>query len=511
MISLGSLLPSPHSPLSSPRIPRSMKNTVLRATLCVALTGGFLADSAAATAADGKLAIRAGKIITMDGPVIEDGVIVIEDGRIAAVGADVEVPWDVPVLDASDLVAFPGFVEAHTSSGMDRPNENIDVAPFLSIRDSLDPVNAYFENAKRWGITAMNVQHGSQCVIGAQGRVVKPHGLTVEEMTVDPVSGVKISASPKSGKSRATQAQVLRATFTELRRELEELVQEKKDGRDEARREALYQGRELEGEEAKGREMEGKAWTVPGLELVPRGEIDEKLEPLLWLVEGDLDAWFYCRQPSDVALAVEIATDNGFLHRTNFVVSTRCWKAADELAATGRPVVLIGPLVVTERDYLTGEETEVFVPKIFADAGIDFALSSMNSTTESLWYQAALAIGHGLEREKALAAVTTQPAEILGLADRIGSIKPGADGDVVLFSGDPLSITSFVEHMILDGEHVYDRSEDTRAQYLLDGTEPPGPTAAAAEDAVEPEDNASDDVDEGESEDDDDDEEDDED
>ena len=489
-----------------------MKNTILRATLPFALAGTFLAGPATASATDGKVAIRAGKIITMNGPDIENGVIVIDGGRITAVGADVEVPWDVPVIDASDMVAFPGFVEAHTNRGMDRPNENLDVAPFLSIRDSLDPVNAYFEDSKRWGVTAMNVQHGSNCVIGARGRVVKPHGLTVEEMTIDPVSGVKISASPKSGKSRATQAQVLRSTFSELKRELEQLVQDKKDGKDQARREALYQGRELEGEDAKGRAMEGKAWKVDGLELVPRAEIDEKKEPLLWLVEGKLDAWLYCSSPTDVALAIEIATDNGFLHRTTFVVSNSCWKAADELAATGRPVVLSGSLVATQRDYLTGEEKETFVPKVFADKGIEFALSSMNSTTESLWYQAALAIGHGLSREDALAAVTTTPAKMLGLSDRVGTIKPGADGSVVLYSGDPLSITSFVEHTVLDGEHIYDRSKDTRAQYLLDGTQPPGPTAAAAEEVQESEDHSSDDVDGGDDEsDDDDDEEDDED
>ena len=507
---LSSLVPfTRRSSRRSNEAPRSMKNKVLRATLCVALTGALVADTSAA-AADGKIAIRAGKIITMNGPDIDGGVIVIEGGRITAVGADVEVPWDVPVIDATDLVAFPGFVEAHTNRGMDRSNENIDIAPFLSIRDSLDPVNAYFEDSKRWGVTAMNVQHGWNCVIGAQGRVVKPHGLTVEEMTIKPAAGVKVSVSPKNGKSRATQAQILRGAFAELRSYLEELVADKKAGRDTARREALFQGRELEGEAAKGRAMQGKAWTVAELELVPRGEIDEKKEPLLALVEGKLDAWVYCSAPMDVAQAVAVATDNGFLDRTVFVVTNSCWKAADELAATGRPVVLTGSLMHTERDYLTGEETETFVPKVFADKGIPFALSSLNSTTESLWYQAALSVGHGLTRADALAAVTTAPASMLGLGDRVGSIQPGADGSVVLFSGDPLSVTSFVEHVVLDGEHIYDRSKDTRAQYLLDGTDPPGPTAAADEEVKDSGDHASDDEDE-EGEDDDEDDEDDED
>ena len=443
---------------------------------------GMLAACALATAAsaapsaqaDGKLAIRAGRIVTLAGPDIENGVVVIEAGRITAIGADVEVPWDVPVVDGSDLVAFPGFVEAFSSSGMDRANENVDVAPFLSIRDSLDPVNLYFENALRWGITTINVQHGDQCVIGARGMVVKPHGMTVEEMLVEPDSGLTICVSPKRGKSSATQAQVLRDTFSGLRLYLEELVAAAREGKDTARREALFQGRDLEGENAKGRAMEGSAWTVAGLEIVPRGEIDEKQAPLLQLVEGKLDAFVLCGAPRDVARGVEIARENGFLEHTVFVVDNSCWKAAAELAAAGRPVVLTGSLVHSERDFMTGEEVETFVPAVFEEHGVRYALSSLSATTESLWYQAALAVGEGLAREKALAAVTTVPADALGLSGRVGTLEVGKDGNVVLFSGDPLSITTWVQHVVLEGKHVYDRSTDQRLRQLLEGTQPPG-------------------------------------
>ena len=126
--------------------------------------------------ADGKLAVKAGRIITQAGDEIENGVIVIQGGRIAAIGAEgeVQIPWDAPVIDGSELVAFPGFVEAHSSRGMDRPNENVEVAPYLSIEDSIDPVNFYFQDSLRWGVTTINVQHGHNCAIGARGMVVKP-------------------------------------------------------------------------------------------------------------------------------------------------------------------------------------------------------------------------------------------------------------------------------------------------------------------------------------------------
>ncbi len=441
--------------------------------------------SASAQAGE-KYAIRAGTVHTLAGDAIPNGVIVIEGGRITAVGAadSVKIPWDAEVLDVPHLEAYPGFVEAHTSSGMDRPNESVQVAPFLDVRDSIDPVAFYFEDCLRSGITTVNVQHGSACVIGAVGMVVKPYGMTVEEMLVRPRSGLKISTSPGRGRSRATQAQTLRAAFTGLRTHLEELVQEKRDGKDYARREALYQGRDLTGEGGKGRAMSSKGWTVEGLELVPRGEVDEKQETLLDLVEGRVPAWIYCAAPMDVRLALEIATDNGFLDRTTLVLDDSCWKAADLIAEAGVSVVLDATLVRTETDPKTEEEEEVFIPGVFKEKGIPFALSSRNSTSESLWFQAAMCMAHGFTRAEALAAITTTPASMLGLTGEVGSLSVGASGNVLLTSGDPLSVTSFVEYVVIDGNLVYDRSKDVRTQYLLEGVVPEGTESKGEEPEV---------------------------
>ena len=449
----------------------------MRTPALLLLAGALIAPEAAAQ----KLAIKAGRVITRAGADIENGVIVIDGGRITAVGAEAEIPWDATVIDAPDMTAFPGFVDAYTFAGMDRANENIDVAPFLSVRDSIDPVNFFFENSLRWGVTTINVQQGSQCVIGGQGLVVRPHGMTVEAMTVKTGAGLVLSANPKRGKSRATQAQALRTAFDDLRRHLEQLVRDKRDGNDRARREALFQGRDPEELDKDGVAMQGSAWTVEDLDLVPRAEVDEKLAPLLDLVEGKLPAFFYCSSALDVHRALEIARDNGFLARTTLVLGPACYKAADVVAEAGVPAVLIGPLIYTERDPITGEETDTFVPGEFADMGVRFALSATSASALSLGNHAALSIGHGLTREQALDAVTTTPAEILGLGDRIGTIEAGRDGNVVLFSGDPLSITSFVEYVVLEGAQVYDRSQDVRMKHILEGIAPAGTAAAGAE------------------------------
>jgi imidazolonepropionase-like amidohydrolase len=455
-----------------------------------------LALAPAAHAGD-KIAIKVGRIITQAGPDVLNGLIVIEGGKIRYVGADSkdmkgdkptfqEAPWDAEVLDHPELTAFPGFVEAHSSRGMDRPNENIEVAPFLDVRDSIDPISFYFEDSLRAGISTINIQQGAGCVIGGQGMVVKPFGLTIEQMLVKTSSGVKVCAAPRPGRSRVTQAQSLRRAFTELRQYLEKLVQDKKDGKDYARREALYQGRDLEKEEnKKGRAMEGSAtWKVAGLETIPRGEIDEKQEPLLRIVEGKLPVFLYCDAAADVHVALEVARTNGFLANTTLVLDGDSWKAADLIAEAGVPVILPPNLLFVERDPVTGKEIETFVPSVFKKKNVRFALQSLNTTTQSLWYQAALCVGYGIDRQTALDAVTKTSADILKLGKRVGSLEPGKDGNVLLLSGDPLSVTTTVNYVVLDGSLVYDRSKDVRVKHLIEGIEPANTAPSGGESAA---------------------------
>ena len=451
-----------------------MKSSLSQPLLALGATL-LLASSAAAAPQVDKTAVKAGTVITLTGEAIPDGVIVIEGGRVTAVGAasEVQIPWDATVIDQPGMVAFPGFVEAHAARGIDRPNETLDVAPFLDVKDSIDPVNFYFEEALRQGILTINVQQGNDTVVAGQGMVVKPFGMTVEQMMVKPRSGVKISAAPKRGKTRATQAQALRGAFDDLRMYLEEMVQRKKDGDDFDRREALYQGRELEGEAAKGKPLACSGWTIEGFERVPRGEVDEKREPLLRIVEGKLPVIMWCATPMDVHAALRVAEANGFTATMTLALAPACWKAAPKIKESGCHVILAG-LEYDEVDPITGESVETFVPKVFHDAGIPFALMSTGDSNRSLWYQAARCVANGIPRADALAAVTTTPAKILGLTDRVGKLAKGTDGHVVLLSGDPLDITSVVEHVILDGAHVYDRSKDVRVKQLFDGTRPPG-------------------------------------
>ena len=437
-------------------------------------------------ASGGKIVIKAGRVITQAGADIQNGVIVIENGRISAVGPDTKAPWDADVLEHPELVAFPGYVEAHSNRGMDRPNENIEVAPFLDVRDSIDPISFYFEDSLRAGVTTINIQQGNSCVIGGQGMIVKPFGITIEQMAVRTQSGIKVAAGLRPGASRATQAQALRRAFGDLRRYLEKLVQDTRDGKDSARREALFQGKDMDKDEnKKGRAMEGSAtWKVKDLEIVPRGEIDDKQEPLLRMIEGKLPVFLYCDSATSVGLALEVIRENGLAATTTLVLEGDSWKAADQIAAANLPVILSPNLVYTEREPVTGKEIQTFVPGVFDKKNVRFALQSLTPSAQSLWFQAATCVAWGLERKKALDAVTRTPAEILKLGKRVGSLEAGKDGNELLLSGDPLADKTSVQYVVLEGNLVYDRSKDVRVKHLLEGVEQnnAAPTGAQATD-----------------------------
>jgi imidazolonepropionase-like amidohydrolase len=414
---------------------------------------------APALAAADSIAIKAGRVIPVVGEELKNVTIVIENGVIKAIGADVTVPVETLVIDAGDKVVFPALVEAQTQGGLDQPNETVNVTPFVNVYDALDPVSFYFEDAQREGIATLLVIPGNFCVIGGMGRIVRPQGLTVEDMTVDPIGGLKLATTPKLGMNRMTHMAEMRKAFLEMDRAMEDLAEKKyadkkkeESGKDEVHYDPAVARKE-------------------GRALITDADIDDRFRNLYFLTQGRLPAYIYCGEPQDVQPAIQLAKDRGFLARTTFVLGASCWKAKDELKAAGRPVILSPELVHKEVDPITLEEKETFVPGVFASAQIPFALLRTNEVDmgrSHLWYQAAFAVKQGLDRATALKAITLVPAQILGLGEKLGSIEVGKTGNLVVLTGDPLSVTTWVDEMILEGRVVYERAKDKRLKKLTD-------------------------------------------
>ncbi len=195
--------------------PSSSLRTTFLAVLCLPLATPDLA-------AQDLVAIRAGKAWTVSGGVIENAVILVRDGRIEAVGADLEVPWNAKVIDARDKVVLPTWILAHSAGGLGGGNnERMQNVPFLTVADGLDPSALSIEEGRRNGVGVANVMPGNNTLVAGRGLIARYTGRTVEEMTLRERSGLKLSLA-------AGQGNVI-AQIREMRRVLDDAAALKKD------------------------------------------------------------------------------------------------------------------------------------------------------------------------------------------------------------------------------------------------------------------------------------------
>lgn len=371
---------------------------------------------------DTAVAIQGVRVIPITGPELENATVVIRGGKIQAFGKDVEIPWDARVIDGARKVVMPGFIEAHTSRGTDRPNERLSSVPFISTFDSINPVEPYFEDSLRQGITTLCVMPGNDTMIGGQGCVVHPGATTTEAMMVVKNVALKISLKPRPGVSRM-------AHLAALRRELADAFQEFKE---------------------------------------KKGDSDPRREPMGLLFKGLLPAFVYCPTASDVHRAIELADTYKF--KATLILSRDGWKASGEIVKKGCDIILDPELEYWETDEERHDEIRRFGAEAPAKAGIRFALQTDGLPYGSgyLWCQAATMVKNGLSRGEALRSVTQSPAEILGLGKRIGSIEKGKDANLILLTGDPLDSQTWVDMVLIEGRIVYERSKDEKLKRVLE-------------------------------------------
>ncbi|TVQ61669.1 MAG: hypothetical protein EA378_07950 [Phycisphaerales bacterium] len=422
---------------------------------CVA-TAAFCASTANAAPPPERVAFTGGTILPIVGDRIENGTVLVERGVIVAIGGEVEIPYDAFEVDCTGLVIMPGMIHPHSSDGLDVANEALPVAPFLDVGDALDPSALFFENALREGITSVHVIQANNTVIGGVSRVVHPIGLSVSEMTARADVALKLSTSPRRGSDRMVQMAQLREAFLALDDAIAKLA------------EAKYEEKLKEDEKpmdvgpAEARER--------GMALLEDRDYDELHLNLVRLRRGELGAWIYAGAAMDVAPALRVARDQGFHEQTVLVIDGDAHLAAREIADAGVRVVLPSQLFHRERDPISGELIETFVPTVFHEAGVTFALQPNPSDSFAerfLNYQAALLVRHGVPRQVALESITINPATMMGMGDRVGSLEVGKDANILVLSGDPLDFNTRVESVYIDGALAYERESDTRLQELL--------------------------------------------
>ena len=387
----------------------------------------------------GTLAIVGGRVVTITGDEIETGTVLVRDGKIAEVGASVRVASGTEVVDASGSWVLPGFIEAHGHVGTSEEAEGWacqdtneltePVTAQVRAFDAINPADLGFRDAIGGGVLAVNVNPGSGNPIGGQTVALKCWGRTVDEMALRQPSGMKsaLGENPKRvyGEQKKTPSTRL-GTAAVIRGALVDA--------------ANYQAR-LDAEQAK-----------PEAERKPVDR-DLKLEALGLVLRREIPWRQHCHRADDIATAMRIAEEFGY----DLVIDhgTEAHLLADIIAAKGIPVI-IGPLF-TSRSKVELRNRSLANPGRLARAGVTIAITTDHPVVpiHFLVHQASLAVKEGLDRDSALRALTINPARIIGVADRLGSIEAGKDADLAIWSGDPLDVVSRVQRAFMNGAEIY--------------------------------------------------------
>ena len=379
------------------------------------------------------LLIKNGYIKSMAGPDLPNGCVLIgDDGKILSVAEHIDAP-EATVIDAEGRLVTPGCVDAHCHIGLDNEacgweghdyNEMTDpVTPQMRAIDSINPMDEAFPNAIRGGVTTACTGPGSANVVGGTFTTIKLVGKRVDKMIVRDAVAMKCAfgenpkrcygqAGKKSPMTRMGTAAVLRELLFKTKR----YVEDKEAGK------------------------------TPGF--------DMKLEAMVPVIKGEMPLKAHAHRADDILTSIRIAKEFGL--KLTLDHCTDGALIADELAQEGYPA-FVGPSLGSKTKIELAHKS-FQTPKVLCEAGVKVSIIT-DAPVIPLQYLpmcAALAVKEGLSYEDGWKAITINPAESIGIGDRVGSLEPGKDGDVVIWTGDPMKVAGAESYMtIVDGKIVY--------------------------------------------------------
>jgi len=405
---------------------RSLSHALAAMLLLVALSSAALADTRAFVGA---------KIIPVDGDPIADGALLVVDGKIGAVGAReaVRIPDEAEVIELeTGTVIMPGIVDTHSHigevSGADRSGP---IQPEARALDSVNVRSSGIKRALAGGITSVNVMPGSGHLISGQTVYLKLRdGDAITDLAYrfdggEIAGGLKMANgtnpmrdAPFPG-TRAKSAALVRAAYIKAQEYAEKRASADEDSQP------------------------------------PR---DLGLEALGEVLNGKRMVHFHSHRHDDLMTAMRLQDEFGFrmvLHHTS-----EAWRVADEIAAADIPVSLI--LIDSPGGKLEARNLLAKSAPALEQAGAKVALHTDDWVTDSRYFlrMAGMAIRAGMSRQAALEALTIRAAEMLDMADRVGSLSPGKDADFVILSGDPFSVYTRVLETWVEGERRFDLDDE---------------------------------------------------
>lgn len=360
--------------------------------------------------------------------------ILLAGGKIAGIGTDLTAPADAEIFDADGLDVYPGFVDAHTHIGLDGYgigyegcdyNEMNDIwTPQLRAIDGINPRDPSLAIARKAGVTCVCTGPGSANVLGGTFLAMKTVGDRIDNMIVkDPVAmkcafgeNPKRCYRDKCDSTRMSTAAFLRGA----------LMQAKDYG---ARKQAAN----------------GDVTKMPAY--------NQKLEALLPVLAGEIPLKAHAHQANDIFTALRIAHEFGL--RITLEHVTEGHLIVDELAKEKDVPMAVGPSL-THASKFELQNKSWATPGVLAKAGCHVSIITDNSVVPQQYLPlcAGMAVKAGMDEFDALKAITINPAEHIGVADRVGTLEVGKDADVVVTAGCPFEVMTEVKAVFIDGARI---------------------------------------------------------
>ncbi len=397
-------------------------------------------------------AIRDARIVTVSGPVIERGTVVVRDGLIESVGADVKAPADAQVFDGAGLTVYPGFIDAVTSLGLQaqpaavpqprgqgapqptpastNSNYPAGLRPEESAADDLRAGDAQFESSRNAGFTTA-VTIGRSGIFNGRSVIIDLAGDSTSAMIVKDAFAEHVSFNTLSGGYPGS----LMGTFSSMRQMFLDAQR-------------LQEIRKMYDANPRG---------------MKRPSADAALDALIPLLDRKVPVVFNANREIEIVRALDLARE--FNLKAIIAGGQEAWKIADRLKAQDVPVLL--SLNFPKRTAAASPDADpesmellrfrAGTPKTaarLAQAGVKFAFQSGGSTTANDFFtNAGKSVEAGLAKDAAVRAMTLGAAEILGIADRTGSIEAGKIANLAVVRGDVFGKDRYVSHVFVDGKY----------------------------------------------------------
>lgn len=418
---------------------REWIGVLMRGAVVVSVLASGVGQGSRAAVAQ-SLAVRAETVYTMAGEPITDGMVLIEDGEIRQVGPTSRVRVPDGVETVIGKVVTPGLIDTHSTVGfsgiynVDHDQDQLDtsdpIQPELRAVDAYNAREELVAYLRELGVTTVHTGHGPGALVSGQTMIVKTAGDTVEEAVVEPRAMVAMTLGPEVGRAFDDKPGTRSKGVAMLRQELikaQEYARKGEGG-----------GDGDDGEDGN----DGKP-----------GSRDLGLETLAQVLRGELPALVTAQRHNDILDALRLQREFGF----EMVLdgAAEAYLVLDAIRDAGVPVLVHPP-----KARLGGatQNASLETPAKLQEAGIPFAFQSGYEAyvpkTRVILFEAAIAAANGLSFEDTLAALTIEPAKILGLDNRVGSLEEGKDADLAIFDGDPFEYTSHVCAVVIDGRLV---------------------------------------------------------